>query len=53
MAEVSREIRDRFSGSIAIIAQLNDPNVPEDMAPISLLCEATDNNLPGIWLVHS
>lgn len=53
MVEVSTELRAQFQGTLAIISQLYDPNLPADIPQISLLCEATAEQAPGIWLVHS
>jgi len=52
MLDVAKNLRFDFKGAFALISPFEDVSLPEEIAQLSLLCEATREILPAVFLVH-
>ena len=49
LVEANQIIRQKYSGFLALIAPYHDPSLADDLPQLSLIVEATEDKVPGIW----
>ena len=45
-------MREYYKGVVALIVPFEDKTLPNDIAQLSLILEATEDQLPGIYVVY-